>query len=508
MKNTAKVYLVGAGPGDLGLFTLRGLEVLRRAETVIYDGLIQPELLRFAPSAAELVYAGKHDRSRCTSQEEINALLLAKAREGRIVVRLKGGDPFLFGRGGEEAQCLADAGVDFEIVPGVSSIQAVPACAGIPLTDRRHSSSLAVVTGHIDPGSPESRIDWPLLARFNGTLAVLMGLKHLRAIASILAVNGRALTTPIAVVSHGTTSKQRTVVADLATIADAVDKAAIEPPAVIVIGAVVGLREKLDWFESRDFFGQRIVLTQRADLAQSSVKRFRELGADVLEIPATLWGEPDPENAAQEQVWSQLETYDWIVFSNGQAVDFFLQRFLAQRGDLRELGPVQLGAYGSQTGDALRRWHLRPSAVSADHKTPLILAALKEAGLTSGQKVLILRGDHAEEKVPEALRDLGVAVDVSAGYSVQPDVRASIVAARSLEEQGADWLVFASGMAIEHFHQRFDLPKFMARHPQTRIALGASTILWALDKLGLKPSAIGDNNQLESLIEAMKSAEA
>ena len=251
MAFAGSVYLVGAGPGDAGLFTLRGVELLGRAEVVIYDGLVNRDLLRFAPPAAEIIYGGKHDRTRCVSQEELNALLVAKAREGKRVVRLKGGDPYVFGRGGEEAEVLAEAGIPFEVVPGVSSFHAVPGYAGIPLTHREHNSMVTIVTGHHDPLSADNKLDWAQLARTPGTLVVLMGLGNIRQIAATLVAHGRSPDTPAAIVSRGTTERQRSVIGTLATIADQLEAAGLPPPAVTVIGEGVKLREKLDWFERR-----------------------------------------------------------------------------------------------------------------------------------------------------------------------------------------------------------------------------------------------------------------
>ena len=249
MKPTGIVYLVGAGPGDVGLFTLRGMELLRQAEVVVYDGLVNPDLLKFAPASAEIICADKHDRSRCVSQEHINAQLLTKAQEGKRVVRLKGGDPCLFGRGGEEAEMLAEAGIAFELVPGVSSFHSVPAYAGIPVTHRRYNSSVTIVTGHGNPAMPLDKRDWKRLARVPGTLVVLMGMKNLRQITETFIKGGRAPETPAAVISQGTTPRQRTVIGTLTTIADLVEQASLPTPAVTVIGDVVNLREKLAWFE-------------------------------------------------------------------------------------------------------------------------------------------------------------------------------------------------------------------------------------------------------------------
>ena len=251
------VYLVGAGPGDVGLFTLRGMELLRQAEVVVYDGLVNPDLLCYAPATAEIICADKHDRSRCVSQERINAVLLAKAQAGKRVVRLKDGDPCMFGRGGEEAEMLAEAGIAFEVVPGVSSAYSVPAYAGIPLTHRRYNSSVTIATGHEQPSAP-NRLDWTRLARVPGTLVVLMGLKNLRRITAALIAGGRAPETPTAVISHGTTPQQQVVAGTLATIADLLEQTRLPTPAVTVIGEVVNLREKVAWFKPRNGKSRRV----------------------------------------------------------------------------------------------------------------------------------------------------------------------------------------------------------------------------------------------------------
>jgi uroporphyrinogen III methyltransferase / synthase len=517
------VYLVGAGPGDAGLFTLRGAELLGRAEVVIYDGLVNRELLRYAPPTAEVIYGGKHDRTRCVSQTELNALLLAKAREGKRVVRLKGGDPFIFGRGGEEAEVLAAAGIPFEVVPGVSSVYSVPAYAGIPLTHRDYASSITIVTGHDAPlveagravssapreaatipalrtcaddrgaaGAPlaTKAVDWAGLAKVPGTLLVLMGLRNIRLIAEALITHGRPPDTPAAIISHGTTGRQETLVGTLDTIAELATRTGITPPAVTVIGEVVNLREQLSWFEQRPLFGRRVAVTQRSDLARPAVAALRERGAEVLEVPATRWV-PHPDRAGLDKALAQLRSYDWVLFSNPQGIDFFFERLLQVHHDLRQLGPARLGAYGPRTGQRLRDWHLQPAAVAADHKTPLIMEAITKCGSVRGQRFLVLRGDAAHEKVPEALEALGAVVDVVPCYSAVPETEDLTGGAAALVEGGADWIAFASGLAIEHFHQRFDLPRLLERFPGTRLTIASDSFRWALDKLGLVPSAIG-----------------
>ena len=534
------VYLVGAGPGDAGLLTLRGKELLERAEVVIYDGLVNRELLRFAPPTAEIIYGGKHDRTRCVSQAELNALLLAKAREGKGVVRLKGGDPFVFGRGGEEAEVLAGAGIPFEVVPGVSSVHSVPCYAGIPLTHRDHASSVTVVTGHDAPSSPANKVDWPGLARIPGTLVVLMGLRNMRAIAAELIAHGRSPDTAVAMISHGTNGQQKTFVGTLGTVAELASQAGISPPAVTVIGEVVNLREQLNWFEQRPLFGRRVAVTQRSDLARPLVAALRERGAEVLEIPATRWvahtglgvseqraragseiggsgktsnlqhptSDIQSEQPGLGRALAHLESYDWILFTNPQGIDFFFERFFLVHQDLRRLGTARLGAYGPRTGQRLREWHLQPAAVAADHKTPLIIEAITQYGSVSGKRFLVLRGDVAYEKVPEALEALGAMVDVVPCYDVVPEKEDLTGSGAALVEEGADWLVFASGLAIEHLHERFDLPSLMAQFPGMRLAIASDTIRWALEKLGLEPSVIAQPNDVEDLVNAIIRAES
>jgi uroporphyrinogen III methyltransferase/synthase len=505
MANQGIVYLVGAGPGDTGLFTVRGVELLARAEVVIYDGLVNRELLRLAPASAEIIYGGKHDRTRCVSQDELNALLLAKARAGKRVVRLKGGDPYLFGRGGEEAELLAGAGISFEVVPGVSSIQSVPCYAGIPLTHRNHNSSVTIVTGHEVPSSSANKVDWAQLAQIPGTIVVLMGLRNIRQIAATMIAHGRLPETPAAIVSRGTTGRQRTIAATLSTIADLADQANLPPPAVTVIGNVVNLRKKLNWFEQRPLFGRRVVVTQRPDLARSLVASLRERGAQVLEVPATHW-RPPAEGVRLNQAVAELKSYDWILFSNPVCIDLFFARFFQTYNDLRELGNVRLCAYGPMTAQKLREWRLHPAAAAADHKTPLIMEAIKKCGEVRGQRFLVLRGESAWEKVPEALAESGGIVDVVECYAAKPEMSDPTGEGARLVEEGADWIVFASGLAIEHFHARFDLPRLMARFPGTRLAIATVSIKWALDNLGLEPAVIARSSDVESLVNAITKA--
>src|SRR5439155_19376706 len=286
MKQTGVVYLIGAGPGDAGLLTLRGAELLARADVVVYDALVNPELLRLAPKSAEIIYGGKRGKEHAIPQPELNQLLITKARAGKTVVRLKGGDPYLFGRGGEEAEQLADASVEFEVVPGVSSFVAVPNYAGVPLTHRDFCSKLTLITGHEDPAKEASTIDWVQVARTPGTKVIMMGTDRIGQIAQTLVAHGTPAQTPVAMVRWGTTGHQQSIEGTLATIAEVAAREKIGPPTVAVIGEVVKLRNKLNWFERRPLFQQRIVVTRaRGQAASQLARKFQELGAEVLEVP-------------------------------------------------------------------------------------------------------------------------------------------------------------------------------------------------------------------------------
>lgn len=293
MKSYGTVYLVGAGPGDAGLLTMRGAELLGRAEVVVYDALVNPDLLRLAPAGAEIIYGGKRAKDHAIPQEELNQLLVKKAREGKCVVRLKGGDPYVFGRGGEEAEELAEAGVPFEVVPGISSIVAAPNYAGIPLTHRDHCSSFTVITGHEDPTKAETALDYSQLAAASGTKVVLMGVERIRQIAESLIAHGMAKETPVGMIRWGTTARQEVITGTLATIADVVAEKKFAAPAVTIIGGVVGLRDRLNWFGKRPLSGQRVVVTRTREQASQLSRQLIEMGADVMEIPTIKIVPPD-----------------------------------------------------------------------------------------------------------------------------------------------------------------------------------------------------------------------
>ena len=499
------VSLVGAGPGDAGLLTVRGKELLERAEVVIYDGLVNRELLRFAPPTAEIIYGGKHDRTRCVSQAELNSLLLAKALEGKCVVRLKGGDPFVFGRGGEEAEALAAAGIAFEVVPGVSSVHSVACYAGIPLTHRDYASSVTVVTGHDAPSSPANKVDWPALARIPGTLVVLMGLRNIQAIAATLIAHGRPPETPVAITSRGTTGRQHTAVGTLDAVGELAAREGLEPPAITVIGEVVNLREQLNWFEQRPLFGRRVVVTRRSEQAGSFAQRLTELGADVLEVPTIKITQPKETDAIVDALLG-LNAYDWLVFTSVNGVTAFFDIFFRRFQDLRDIGGVRIAAVGPATAAKLRELHLQVDLTPDEFVGKKIAAAFEKFQTIENLKMCLLRAEVANPDLPKALEELGAIVDDIAIYKTVAETKDPAGAGATLLESGADWITFTSGSTVEHFHARFDLPKLLKKFPQTKLASIGPETSKTIRSLGLEPALEAKAHTTEGLIAALLKA--
>jgi len=444
-----KVFLVGAGPGDPGLLTLRGVEALAAADCVVYDRLANPQLLKHTKPGAELIYAGKQSSRHALRQEEINAILVARASEGKVVCRLKGGDPFVFGRGGEEAEALVDAGIPFEVVPGVTSAVAVPAYAGIPVTHRDFCSALGIVTGHEDPSKEQSALNWPALAAGLDTLVFLMGVENLPNIVQRLLDAGRSPTTPVALIRWGTRLNQQTLVGTLGDIVERVRQTGFESPAVTVVGRVVALRDRLRWFDARPLFGKRILVTRTREQASDLVRRLEALGADVVELP-TIRIEPLPVGLASVD----LRRYHWIAFTSANAVHTFLQAVLAQKGDIRELGPAKLAAIGSATVDALRGYGLGVSFVPER----AVAEALAEGfpGPLDGMAILIPQAQDARDVLSRVLRERGAAVDVLPVYQTVPnDPPAAAEVAEALSRGELDVLTFTSSSTVTNFVRLF-----------------------------------------------------
>ena len=437
------VYLVGAGPGDPGCLTLRGRECLSRADVVIYDHLANEELLRHAPDTAELVFAGKHGAGpHLLEQDAINRLLVDHAAAGRTVVRLKGGDPLVFGRGGEEAETLVAAGIPFELVPGVTSALSAPAYAGIPVTHRDWVSGVTVLTGHEATRKSSPRVDWQKVATAGNTIVLLMGLTQIRNNLAKLLAAGLPADTPAAAVRWASRPRQTVVEGTVGSLAELVEGRGVRPPVTIVIGEVVRLRERLSWFERRPLFGRRIVVTR----TRAQAGRFRDLlverGADVVECPVIEIRPLDESQPALLRAIETLESYDWLLFTSANGVEVFFDRLFASGRDLRALHRVRLGVIGAETGRALERLHLRPDLVPDEFKAEGLLAALGSEDL-SGRRVLLPRARGAREVLPETLRARGAHVDEIETYeSVAPEGGAATLGAlprepdRPVDEDG------------------------------------------------------------------------
>jgi len=504
-KKRGKVYLVGAGPGDPELLTLRGAALLGRADVVVYDALVNEHLLRLAPKDAEIIYGGKRSRDHSLPQEELNRLLIAKAREGKTVVRLKGGDPYVFGRGAEEAIELADAGVEFEVVPGVSSFVAVPNYAGIPLTHRGTASRLTLITGHGDPNQ-DTRIDWPQLATTPGTKVVMMGTERIGQIAETLVRHGLPVETPVALIQWGTMGRQRSVSGTLADIAQIAEREGIGPPTVAVIGEVVNLRGKLNWFEQRPLRGKRIVVTRSQEQAGTTIARLSEMGADVIAVPTIKIGPPTRREDLIDALL-ELNSYDWLVFTSPNGVRTFFDYFFKRFEDLRDLGGARIAAVGPATAQALKDLHLQVDLMPEEAIGSRIAEAFAKYQNIENVKMCILRAEVANPELPRALESLGAIVDDVACYKTVAETEDSGPASRDLKEQGADWITFTSASTVIHFDQRFDLAAMVGRFPQMRLASIGPETSKALAALKLTPHVEAKVHTIDGLVDALVRAE-
>jgi uroporphyrinogen III methyltransferase/synthase len=501
------VYLVGAGPGDAGLLTLRGAELLRRADVVIYDMLVNPELLKRTAPSAELISRGSRGTEKAMSQDDLNALMIAKANEGKCVVRLKGGDPYIFGRGGEEAEELVAANIPFEVVPGVSSVFAAPNYAGIPITHRDHCSTFTVLTGHEDPLKGDSNLDFEQIARIPGTKIILMGLKRLGELTETLIARGLSPETPVAIVRSGTTGHQQSIEGTLATIAKIAAEKNISAPAITVIGEVVKLRSKLNWFERRPLFGKRVVVTRTRTQASELSKQLRDLGATVLEIPTIKLEMPGNERK-QDIVDALLElnSYNWLVFTSPNGVTSFFDLFFKRFHDLRDLGGARIAAIGPATAAKLRELHLQVDVMPDAAVGAKMAAAINKFESVENLKICLLRAEVANSDLPEALEALGAIVDDIAVYKTVPETADVTGQAADLVEAGADWIMFTSSSTVEHFHARFDLPKLLKKFPQMRLASIGPETSKAVRALGLEPAFEANPHALEGLVAGLLEA--
>jgi len=495
-----KVYLVGAGPGDPGLLTVKGLDCLKQADVVIYDRLLDDSLLGAACPDAEKIYVGKAAKCHIREQGEINQLLVKKATEGKVVVRLKGGDPFVLGRGGEEAEALAMNHVPFEVVPGVSSALAVPAYAGIPVTHRRVASSLAVITGHEAASKGKSSIAWDKLATGADTLVFLMGMGNLAPIVERLIENGRAPSTPVALIRDGTTPKQQTLVGTLEDIVAQTEQSGFQPPAVIIVGEVVRLRERLRWFDNQPLFGKRILVTraqhQASQLSQLLLKR----GAVPIEMPA-IEIQPLPIPDEFDQAILNLKDYHWIIFTSANGVEAFFHRLNALNLDARWLKDIRIGAIGSVTASALEHWGLRADCAPKKYTSKSLLAQLQRHDI-AGCRVLLPRADIAGKELTLGLAQLGAEVHEVTAYRTIPNTKAISQGKQLLLAGEIDIITFTSSSAVTNLVAALG-KKREAMNKALIACIGPTTAATAT-QAGLRVDVVAQQHTTLGLVEAIE----
>jgi uroporphyrinogen III methyltransferase/synthase len=448
MTEKGRVYIIGAGPGDPGLITLRGVQCIQEADVIIYDHLVSPEILRHAGEKTRLIYAGKQGGDHTLSQYEINNLLVAEAGQGAVVARLKGGDPFIFGRGGEEAEVLREAGIPFEVVPGISSAVAVPAYAGIPLTHRNHTVSVAFVTGHEDPMKGKSDHDWPTLAGI-GTLVFLMGVKNLPAIAENLIRYGKDAATPAALIRWGTTPDQETLTGTLGDIAQKAEEHRFSPPSIFVVGGVVGLRETLNWFETKPLFGRGIVITRPEAQAEELSELLRARGARVIHFPVIRIAPPESWEELDGAI-DRLESYRWIIFTSANGVAFFFRRLRERGRDIRDLKGIRIATIGPATASAVETLGIRVDLVPEEFISEGVVKAFAGEDLR-GRRVLLPRAEQARDVIPEGLAKMGADVDVATAYRTVRSDRNAAELESFLAEDKVDVITFTSPSTVANF---------------------------------------------------------
>lgn len=503
--SNGKVFLVGAGPGLPSLITLRGKELLDRAEALVYDALASVDFLNWVPASCEKIYVGKRAGNHALSQEEINALLVELGQKGKTVVRLKGGDPYVFGRGGEEAEALAQAGIDFEVVPGVTSAIGGLSYAGIPITDRSCAAQFTVLTGHENPEKKESSLNYTQLANTPGTKVILMGMSSLPYITEQLLSHGMAPTTPAAIVQWAGTERQKTVVGTLKTIAAQSEKAGLSAPALIVFGEVVEKRETLNWFEKLPLFGKRIVVTRTREQAGELSKRLRELGAEVFELPTIRIEHPTNKLEFAESVVS-CHTYDWLVFSSPNGVERFFQAFFSVYSDLRCIGGCRIAAIGSATAAKIKARGLAvdvmPDKAVAEELVKAFKKRNKEEDTTiENQTFLWVHGEQARDVISKGLTEMGAIVDDCLAYRTVPETDDPTGIISLWDRVQPDVVTFTSSSTAENF-LALGLPL-----PDGCKAASIGPVTSAtLVKAGLKPAITAKSHDIPGLVDALVAA--
>ena len=494
------VYLIGAGPGDPGLITVKGLECLRRADVVVYDYLANPVFLDEASPEAERIYVGKKKGCHHQSQEGINRVLEEKALAGKIVARLKGGDPYVFGRGGEEALHLHRAGIPFEVVPGVTAGFAAAAYAGIPLTHRDYTTSLGLVTGHEDPAKKMSSLDWEKLATGVGTLVFYMGMANLPLITEKLIAHGRSPATPVAIIRWATTPRQETLVATLGDVVEKVVESGIKPPAVIVVGEVVGLREELRWFDNRPLFGKRVMVTRTAEQARQFVALLAAQGAEAVCCPTIATAAPESWTEIDAAI-AALDRTDFLILTSTNAVDAFFDRLAEVGADVRSLAGVKIVAVGPKTAGAIRARGIAPDLVPEEYRAEGVVALLKEQGI-AGRRVLYPRASLARDLIPAELAAAGAEISAPVAYrTVAPSGGGKRI--RDLLTAGEiDAVTFTSSSTVDNFVDLVGPAAVDLLRKVDVVSIGPLTTRTA-ERLGLTVAVQPATYTLEGMLEAM-----
>jgi len=497
MNKKGKVYLIGAGPGDPGLLTIKGKECLEKADVVVYDYLVNPKLLEYAKKETEIIYAGKRKGNTELPQEAINRILVNKAKEGKTVARLKGGDPFIFGRGGEEAEALFEYGIPFEIVAGVTSASAVPAYAGIPLTHRDFTSSFAVVTGHENPEKEKSALPWDALAKI-GTLVFLMGVTRIEENMKKLIEHGKSPDTPAAFIAWGTLTRQRTVTGTISEIGKIVKENNLNrPPATVVVGDVVKLREILNWFETKPLFGKRVLVTRTRKQASTLVELLEEEGAETVEfptieiVPPERWDEID--NAIEN-----LGSYNWIIFTSVNGVEFFFNRLKAKKKSIVEFKGVKIATIGEQTGRAVENLGLNVDIIPYEFMAEGVVESFRGIDI-KGKRILIPRAKEAREILPVELQKMGADVNIVTAYKTEKPNPERVEEIKGMLRSGEiDVITFASSSTVRNFLSIFGKDK----EPLLRSTIACIGPITAepLREIGIEPQIIPKKYTIEGLV--------
>jgi len=495
------VYLVGAGPGDIGLLTVKGMRCLRKADVVIYDFHLNAQILNYIDHDAEFIYAGKRGGHHTMTQDEINQAIVDKAKEGKTVCRLKGGDPFVFGRGGEEAESLVREGIRFEVVPGISSSIAAPAYAGIPLTHRKYSSTFAVIPGYEDTTKENSSVDWSKLATGVGTLVFLMAVKNIEEVAKKLIANGRPKETPVAIVRWGTRPEQVTITGTLETISSLAKDRDIRPPAAMVVGEVVRLREQLKWYEEKPLFGHRVLVTREQS---AGFEELEDLGAEIMEFP-TIKIIPVEDHAEVDRCINDIETYDWIVLTSANGVNCFFRRLFHIGCDIRDLKGIGICAVGEKTAEAIKQYGIHVDLIPKQFRAEGLIQAftdLYNEGDLKDLRILLPRAEQARELFPERMRELGAHVDVPPIYkSIKPDIHGKRMQ-RFLRERKVTIATFTSAATFHNFCEIMgdDAIDYLK---STAIAVIGGVTKKAIEEKGLSVQIMPEKSTVNDMVKAI-----